>query len=143
MIVGLRGSRDMLQAIYLSVARPELDSSAIDDILAVSRRNNHADGITGMLLYDGYHFLQALEGEPMRVRHALDRIKDDPRHRAMVLLCCRKVDEHSFGGKSMTAQRVPIGSGGTVAGLVESLTEEADPSVRSIFREVARFRFAA
>ncbi len=133
----------MLQAIYLSTARPELEAGAIDDILAQSRRNNHADGITGLLLYDGYHFLQALEGDPARVRHAIDRIKADPRHRAMVVLCWREVDEPSFGGKSMAAQRVPIGNGGTVAYLVDSLTEEVDPIVRSIFRDVARYRIAA
>ena len=133
----------MLQAIYLSTARPELDAGAIDEILAVSRRNNHADGISGLLLYDGYHFLQALEGEVSRVRHALDRIKADPRHRALVLLSCREVDEHSFGAKSMGAQRVPIGSGHTVAALVDSLTEGVDPVLRDIFRGVARIRMAA
>ena len=133
----------MLQAIYLSTARPELDAGAIDEILAVSRRNNHADGITGLLLYDGYHFLQALEGEPTRVRHAIDRIKADPRHRAMVVLCCRDVEEPCFGGKSMAAQRVPIGSGGTVSCLVDSLTEDTDPFMRSVLRDVGRYRFAA
>jgi hypothetical protein len=133
----------MLQAIYLSTARPELPPSAIDEILAVSRRNNHADGISGMLLYDGYHFLQALEGDAVRVRHAFDRIKDDPRHRAVVLLSCREIVGHAFGEKSMAAHRVPIGVGGTVADLVESLTEEVDPTLQAIFRGVARVRVAA
>lgn len=133
----------MLQAIYLSTARPELDAGAIDEILAVSRRNNHADGITGLLIYDGYHFLQALEGDPVRVRHAYDRIEADPRHRAVVPLSFQEVERHAFGEKSMAAHRVPIGSGSTVADLVDSLTETVDPALQAIFRGVARVRAAA
>jgi len=134
----------MLQITYVSTARPELPADAIDQILAASRRNNHADGITGLLLYDGYRFLQALEGEPDRVRRAYDRIKADPRHRALVLLSSHEVTDRSFGTWSMASQRVGIASGSTVAELVDSLTEHvADPTAKALFRSFARLREVA
>src|SRR3569623_1960964 len=114
----------MLQITYISTARPELPTEAIDEILDASRRNNKADGITGLLLYDGYRFLQALEGEPHRVQRAYERIKADPRHRAIVMLSSYEVTARSFGDWSMASQRVGIASGATVAELVDSLTEE-------------------
>lgn len=134
----------MLQITYISTARPGLDADAIDEILAASRRNNHADGITGLLLYDGYRFLQALEGEPHRVQRAFDRIKGDVRHRAVVMLSSHEVTARSFGEWSMASRRVGIASGNTVAELVDSLTEEvADANMQALFRSFARLRPAA
>jgi FAD-dependent sensor of blue light len=134
----------MLQITYISTARPELPAEAIDQILAASRRNNHADGITGLLLYDGYRFLQALEGEPQRVRRTFERITADPRHRAIVTLGSYEVTARSFGDWSMASQRVGIASGNTVTELVDSLTEEvADLNMQALFRSFARLRQAA
>jgi hypothetical protein len=134
----------MLQITYISTARPELPAEAIDQILGVSRRNNHADGVTGLLLYDGYRFLQALEGEPHRVQRAYDRIKADPRHRAIVMLSSYEVTARSFGDWSMASQRVGIASGNTVAELVDSLTGDiADANMQALFRSFARLRHAA
>jgi len=134
----------MLQITYISTARPELPAEAIDQILAASRRNNHADDITGLLLYDGYRFLQALEGEPLRVQRAFERIKADPRHRAIVMLSSYEVTARSFGDWSMASQRVGISTGNTVAELVDSLTDEvADPNMQALFRSFARLRHAA
>jgi hypothetical protein len=134
----------MLQITYISTARPELPAEAIDEILAASRRNNHADGITGLLLYDGYRFLQALEGEPHRVERAYERIKADPRHRAVVILSNHEVTARSFGDWSMASQRVGIASGNTVTELVDSLTAEvADANMQALFRSFARLRHAA
>jgi len=134
----------MLQITYISTARPELPPEAIDQILAASRRNNHAEGITGLLLYDGYRFLQALEGDPARVQRTYERIKSDSRHRACVLLGSHEVTERSFGNWSMASQRVGISKGSTVAELVDSLTEEVtDPTMQALFRSFARLRLAA
>ena len=132
----------MLQLVYFSTARPELPATAIDEILAASRRNNHADGLTGLMLYDGYHFLQVLEGESARVRHAYDRIKADPRHRAVVLLRTCEIEEHMLADRSLASRRVAIGSGNTVAELVDSLTETVEPALQAIFRGAARMRNA-
>ncbi len=133
----------MLQLVYLSTARPALPAAAIDEILAASRRNNHADGLTGLMLYDGYHFLQVLEGKAARVQKLYDRIRADPRHRAVVLLRTCEIGEHMLADRSLGSCRVPIGSGNTVAELVDSLTESVAPAIQAIFRGAARMRNAA
>jgi hypothetical protein len=134
----------MLQITYISTARPELPAAAIDEILTASRRNNAAAGVTGLLLYDGYRFLQALEGEAAAVTKVYKRIKADPRHRAIVLLSSREISERAFGDWAMAAQRVAIASGSTVPELIDRLTEEvADANTRELFRSFARVRNAA
>jgi hypothetical protein len=134
----------MLQVIYISTARPALPATAITEILATSRRHNGAAGVTGLLLYDGYRFLQALEGETALVHQTFDRIRADPRHRAIVLLSSRDISARSFGDWAMAAQRVAIASGATVPELVDRLTEDVgDLGTRELFRSFARIRNAA
>ena len=134
----------MLQVTYISTAVAGLGQSIVDDILAISRRNNHGDGVTGLLLYDGYRFLQALEGETEAVNRIYTRVKADPRHRAMVLLSSREVEERAFGGWSMAAQRVAVAQGATLGELVDRITASVpDATVRELFRSFARVRGAA
>ncbi|MEE2915447.1 MAG: BLUF domain-containing protein, partial [Pseudomonadota bacterium] len=68
------------QLVYISSAIGRVDGDAV---LAVSRRNNARDGITGLLYADGRRFLQVLEGERAAVERAYQRIAADPRHRAL------------------------------------------------------------
>lgn len=76
-----------LHLVYASAASPPPSKSDLLDILQTSRRNNRAADVTGLLLYSGGTFIQALEGPPERVRETFERIARDPRHRgAQVLL---------------------------------------------------------
>ncbi|WP_294394304.1 BLUF domain-containing protein [uncultured Sphingomonas sp.] len=134
----------MLQLTYISTGTPGLSGEQIRDILRTSRANNFRAGLTGLLLYDGYRFLQALEGEPSAVMATYNRIKLDPRHRALVLLSQRTVEVRSFGGWAMAAQRVTIAAGETVADLVDRMTDTLeDKNMRELFRGFARVRQAA
>ena len=133
----------MLQLTYISSAAPRVDVD-IEDILKVSRRNNGAAGVTGLLLFDGRRFLQALEGEASLVNAAYQRIKADQRHRAIVLLSSNEVATRAFGVWSMAAQRVSAAPGATVAEQVDALTAEVpDANLRELFRSFARVRAAA
>ena len=134
----------MLQLTYISTATKEMDPGQMNGILAASRRNNGIAGVTGLLLYDGKRFLQALEGEPAEVRSTYARIKDDPRHRAIVLLSSNEVDKRSFGNWEMAAHRVAAGAGRDLASLVDELTAGVlDANVRETFRGFAKIRTAA
>ncbi|WP_296763641.1 BLUF domain-containing protein [Sediminimonas sp.] len=73
------------------------------EILAVSRRNNARDGLSGALIYDNTTFLQWLEGEVADIRAVFDRITADPRHTDIKLLLVRKLDDRWFPDWSMTA----------------------------------------
>ena len=50
----------MYQIVYVSTATREYGKDELERILAVSRRNNSADGVTGMLCYHGGTFFQML-----------------------------------------------------------------------------------
>ncbi len=73
----------------------------LESILAASQRNNGAEGITGMLLFDSDVFLQVLEGARAPVSACFLRIARDPRHRDVEVLAARNVDERLFAEWSM------------------------------------------
>ncbi len=134
---------DMRQLIYISTAS---GSSAGQDvaqaILAVSRRNNAAAGITGLLYADGKRFLQALEGDDALVERALTRIAADTRHRAIVILSDRRVADREFGDWSM-AYRPPGADRDAFVGQVGALVAQASASVQATFNGFADLRRAA
>ena len=51
----------MYQIVYVSTATREYDRDELERILAVSRKNNSLDGVTGMLCYHGGTFFQMLD----------------------------------------------------------------------------------
>lgn len=91
----------VLQLVYISTAREPISVALSEDVLAVSRRNNRADGITGLLVAGKRRFLQAIEGPEDKVRAAFARIAADPRHYACVILSERAVEHTQFGEWAM------------------------------------------
>ena len=125
----------MLTLVYISTARAPITEAFCNDILAVSRANNHADGITGLLVAGRKRFLQALEGPADKVRETYARITADPRHFASVVLGERTTDTRQFGDWAMgySAGRDADDDAGLeaiVAALVEPLD---DPDLRAQF----------
>jgi hypothetical protein len=80
-----------LQLVYISTMREPLTHPQCSSILAASRSNNRAAGITGLLVAGAKRFLQLLEGPEEAVEVRLDIIRADPRHFALVLLDKRLV----------------------------------------------------
>lgn len=80
--------------------RDEVDAQ-ISDLLAVSRRNNQRDNITGALLFNGRGFAQVLEGPEGAVRVLYGKIVDDPRNTKAVLLDARMRRSRVFSRWSM------------------------------------------
>ncbi|MGI4731604.1 MAG: BLUF domain-containing protein [Janthinobacterium lividum] len=127
----------MIQLVYISTPRGPVDLAAI---LRSSRRNNARCDVTGLLYHDGRRFLQALEGEERAVEETFERIRDDPRHCAMVILSRRIVDVREFGPWQM-AERGPGADGEQVMRRIEPLLAAASPNVRATFEgfmQVAR-----
>jgi hypothetical protein len=133
----------MLQLLYISTARAPITTAMCDDILAVSRRNNPAAAITGLLVAGQRRFLQALEGPEPAVRATYHRIAADPRHFGCVILSQRTVDRRGFGDWAMGY--VPGGAEGApsedlptiVASLVATID---DPSLRAQFAGFAEIQ---
>jgi hypothetical protein len=82
--------------IYVSSAVTPYDQADQDDILAVARQRNSAEGITGMLLYHDGNILQVLEGPEDRVTACFDRIAQDPRHQGCIVLQSEAVAGRTF-----------------------------------------------
>ncbi len=53
---------ELFRAIYVSTATRDLRDEELVPLLEVSRRNNAAQDITGMLGYHDHSFIQVLEG---------------------------------------------------------------------------------
>jgi hypothetical protein len=131
----------VLQLTYVSSVSP---GAAADpaQILSASRRNNARNGITGMLYSDGARFMQALEGPADAVQAAFDRIRTDPRHRAVVLLSRREVAEREFGPWEMAHRQAGEDADAFIAH-ISRLVANASADVKATFESFAQLRKAA
>ncbi|OZI77039.1 diguanylate phosphodiesterase [Bordetella genomosp. 12] len=87
--------------IYRSRAVESMSAQALQGLLAAARLRNAALGITGILLFDGTHFVQLLEGGVHAVTALFSTIKRDPRHDNVVLLMRDQGPARRFGGDPM------------------------------------------
>ena len=101
----------MRQLLYASNTHRDVPEAVLEDILAKSRTNNAACGVTGVLLYSEGGFMQVLEGEDAAVAQTYARIRVDKRHwNAMVLL--DRAAPRAFGDWSMGFEKpAAIGEG--------------------------------
>ena len=91
----------LVRLVYASRAVETITPAVMDSILASSRKNNPADGLTGVLCTNNYIFLQLLEGGRREVSSAYNRIAADPRHKDVELLHFEEISERKFAGWSM------------------------------------------
>lgn len=91
----------MFHLVYVSTAVAPFSKAELLALLARSRENNAASGITGMLLYKDGNFMQVLEGEEDAVLATHARIGRDPRHRGLMTLLQEPIAERRFSEWSM------------------------------------------
>ena len=91
----------LVRLVYASRAKATLTPAQFDDILTVSRRNNPANGITGVLCTSSFIFLQMLEGGRKEVSDTYNRIACDPRHQDVQLLHFEEIMARRFADWSM------------------------------------------
>ncbi|MEO0029908.1 MAG: Blue light- and temperature-regulated antirepressor YcgF [Pseudomonadota bacterium] len=90
----------LVRLLYASRA-VDAQPSVIESILAQSRQFNPSTGITGILVYGGGIFLQAIEGGREAVSELYGHIQKDARHKQVVLLHYEEISERRFGGWTM------------------------------------------
>lgn len=117
----------LVQIVYSSYAL--VGEEADDEILRVSRRNNQAADITGLLIRDGAWFMQILEGPVESVPALMCRIEADPRHRDVSISLVRLVGQRRFGDWTMCSPAVDRGG---FDALVASLDQAHDATDRLI-----------
>lgn len=91
---------ELLTVSYRSVARLSDPLDDIASILQESLARNAYLGVTGILLADGHHFMQTLEGPPEAIGSLLLSIVEDRRHHDVV----------PFGIRPLAARRFPTWS---------------------------------
>ncbi|WP_374942382.1 BLUF domain-containing protein [Sphingomonas sp.] len=135
----------MRRLLYISTSRTPILPEQLDRILRVSRANNAAVGVTGLLVVGGRRFLQALEGPDDAVRATYERIRADPRHFAAVILADQAITERTFSAWSMGYQPgAPLTGEGKIADDVAALVAPiADSTLRGYFSGFAQTQAAA
>lgn len=104
MIYSIRDSKwgtNSKQILYTSVETNTLADPDPMDILDQARSNNARDNVTGMLIYSGGQFLQALEGDASDVDAIFSRIAVDPRHRDVHMFLDHNIPSRTFSDWSM------------------------------------------
>lgn len=93
---------ELVHCIYTSAARsPSFGRKELDELLAISRANNAAHGVTGILLFDKGSFFQILDGERETVAALYTKIAADPRHIRINKIMVEPIAERDFAEWTM------------------------------------------
>ena len=128
----------MHQIVYTSEAQPNFQLGELGAILYDARFHNNRNTVSGVLLFDGRRFLQALEGEPQEVRDTFARISRDKRHRRIKILCDRTIECREFGIWDMATEvrEAPDYS----KSVVELVASVSSPEIKAAFENFAGVR---
>jgi len=91
----------LVRLVYRSRAALPLAGKPLADMLRAARRRNHRESVTGLLVADGSHYLQWLEGPPAGVARLMRSIVLDRRHESIEVLSDTAVPERRFAGWDM------------------------------------------
>lgn len=87
--------------IYRSHLSDNVPLSSLDKIVQKANKNNQLIGVTGILLFNGTHFFQVLEGPEKAVSTLYEHICRDPRHHNVVELMRDYAPFRRFGNVGM------------------------------------------
>lgn len=133
----------MYYLLYASTAVERMEDEQLESLLEVSRRNNAAINVSGMLLYYDGSFIQFIEGEKADVIDLFERITQDPRHFGVFVLDQGEADrralpEWKMGYTPLSAEdRKTLGTFDLTR---EALEKELDPELpRSVISMMRTF----
>lgn len=84
------------QLLYFSKSTRHMSEEDLSDILRISRVENRKRGITGLLIFVGWYFIQCLEGTRDDIGQLLENIRNDGRNHEVTVLIDRPVDKRAF-----------------------------------------------
>src|SRR5207342_2026862 len=91
---------------YTSLAALDLQPEDLEAIHRTARDTNALEGVTGMLIYNGIHFLQVIEGAPNAIDDLVERLRRDPRHDGLEIRDEHDAEQRTFPDWSMELLRV-------------------------------------
>lgn len=95
--------QDLQTLVYVSRNRVHEHDvhDEISRIEATARHRNEANGITGVLLFSGCHYLQVLEGTADRLDELVDRLARDGRHSDIKIVIREPISHRRYSNWSM------------------------------------------
>lgn len=118
----------LIALTYVSMAATPMTKQEVLDILEVSRKNNAANNITGMLLYRDPYFIQVLEGEEPVINALYDKIRHDDRHQNILTVQKDPIDARSFSDWAMGFKDLDEVDPARLEGFTDFLNNSAEPS---------------
>ncbi|WP_344706442.1 BLUF domain-containing protein [Sphingomonas swuensis] len=115
---------------YTSLAALDMDEQQLIAIHDSARDLNGLDGITGLLIHNGTHFLQWIEGPPQAVDDLVERLRRDPRHSGFEVRDEGGAEERMFGHWSMNLVRVRSQVLLAREDVTQALPEALPPAIR-------------
>jgi len=97
---------DLRSLVYTSHAALDLQPTDLELIHRTARENNALNGVTGLLVFNGTHFLQVIEGAESAINDLLERLRRDRRHAGVEIHDERTIENRSFPDWSMELVRV-------------------------------------
>lgn len=133
--------------IYRSRIRQALHGAELEQLMHAARQRNRAMRITGILLFDGHHFVQLLEGPDDALHSLYESIRRDPRHDSVVQLLLDHAPARRFEGDEMAMLDFRNhGPEGVMSAILEKMSTGthlagSDDRVLKILQEYAKARW--
>jgi len=84
---------------YVSTANRSLNQDEVAELLDQTEIRNNNEGVNGLLIYSDGNFFEVIEGEKSKIRDLFKMIKEDPRHRNIMMVFEKKIDKPLFDDK--------------------------------------------
>jgi hypothetical protein len=120
---------ELVYLTYFSTATRRFSQFDLKRLLEISRRNNTAKGVTGLLIYRDGYFLQFLEGPVEAVQATFDRIGRDNRHESPQVVGQGQLRERIFPDWSMGYKNLAGINADNTEGYSECMLHAFRPSV--------------
>lgn len=91
----------LVSMTYASRANSDVSANDFNEILKQAQRNNAANGITGMLIFNKDYFLQTIEGPRAQINRLLYSLIADQRHHDLQLIETRELKHRLWAKWSM------------------------------------------
>ena len=127
----------MIRIVYVSTAAMDLGEADLGALLALAQARNQKQRITGLLVYNGRNFMQALEGKADDVADVMTSISQDKRHTGVIVISKQTIPHRSFPDWSMHLTRAQCAARPDMLlngnGLPEEVLATADPEIARLF----------
>lgn len=87
---------DLMTLSYRSQSLLDDPAPVLPSLIAQARAANLRLGVTGMLMFDGTHFMQTLEGPETETIELFLRILEDTRHTLITPFGIKRIEERRF-----------------------------------------------